>query len=88
MQLTNSYNLACKGINITTTTWQSLNHATHNQAVHHATLKSTEVTIYQETIQLAQIKFFRQRTYNIDKYCIYFNDFLWEQKIINLQPRA
>ena len=35
---------------------KSLNHATLNHAVHYATHQNTELTIYQETIQLAQIK--------------------------------
>ena len=36
---------------------------------HHVTLQNTELTIYQETIQLAQIniKFFQECTYNTDK---------------------
>ena len=45
-------------------------HATLNHAVHYATLQNIELTIYQETIQLAQIKikFFQECTYNTDKY--------------------
>ena len=35
---------------------KSLNHASLNHAVHYAALQNTELTIYQETIQLAQIK--------------------------------
>ena len=35
---------------------KSLNHVSLNHAVHYATLQNTELTIYQETIQLAQIK--------------------------------
>ena len=35
---------------------KSLNHATLSHVVHYATLQNTELTIYQETIQLAQIK--------------------------------
>ena len=66
------------------------NHATLNHAVHHAIPQNTELTIYQETIQLAQIKikFFQKRTYNIDKYQPYLNDFLLDQEIINLGPVA
>ena len=32
---------------------KSLNHASLNHTVHYATLQNTELTIYQETIQLA-----------------------------------
>ena len=57
-------------------------------AVCHATLLDTERTIYQETIQLVQIKFFQERTYNTGRYWPHFKDFLYGQKIINLGPVA
>ena len=69
IQATNFYNLAWKGINTT-----MVNHATVNHVVHYATLQNTELTIsiYQGTIQLAQIniKFFQECTYNTGKYIL------------------
>ena len=67
-----------------------LNHATLNHAVHYATLQNIELTIYQETIQLAQIKikFFQKCAYITDKYWSHLNDFLLGQKIFNLGPVA
>ena len=61
---------------------KSLNHAALNQAVHYATLQNNEVTIYQETIQLAQIKikFFQDFTYNTDKCYPHLNDFCRARK--------
>ena len=49
---------------------KSFNHATLNHAVHYATLPNNEPAIYQETIQLAQIKikFYQECTYVTDKY--------------------
>ena len=46
---------------------KSFNHATLNHAVQYVTLQNTELAIYQETIQLAQIKikFFQECTYNM-----------------------
>ena len=69
---------------------KSLNHATLNHAVHYATHQNTELTIYQETIQLAQItiKFFQQCTYITHKYWSHLNDFLLGQEIIDLGPVA
>ena len=69
---------------------KSLNHATLNHEVHYATLQNTELTFYQETIQLAQIKikFFQECTYNTDKYWPHLNDFLMGQEIIDLGPVA
>ena len=61
-----------------------------NHAVQYVTLQNTELAIYQETIQLAQIKikFFEECTYNTKKYWPYLNDFLLGQEIINLGPAA
>ena len=69
---------------------KSLNHATLNHAVHYTTLQNTELTICQETIQLAQIKikFFQEFTYNTEKYWPHLNNFLLGQEIINLGPVA
>ena len=69
---------------------KSLNHATLNHAAHYVTLQNTELTIYQETIHLAQIniKFFQECTYNTDKYWLHLIDFLLDQEIINLGPLA
>ena len=69
---------------------KSLNHATLNHEVHYATLQNIELTFYQETIQLAQIriKFFQECTYNTDKYWPHLNDFLMGQEIIDLGPVA
>ena len=46
------------------------------------------LAIYQETLQLAQIKikFFQECTYVTDKYWPHLNDFLLGQEIINLGP--
>ena len=57
---------------------------------HYVTLQNTELTIYQETIQLAQIniKFFQVCTYNTDKYWSHLIDFMLDQQIINLGPVA
>ena len=46
--------------------------------------------MYQETIELAQIKirFFQECTYNTDRYWPIFNYFLLGQEIINLGPVA
>ena len=65
-----------------------LNHATLKHSVHYVTLYNNELVIYQETIQLAQIKikFFQECTYNTDKYWPYLNDFVLGQEIINLGP--
>ena len=51
---------------------KSFNHATLNHAVQYVTLQNTELAIYQETIQLAQIKikFFQECTYNTGKYIL------------------
>ena len=57
IQATNSHSLACKGINIIPTQ-KSLNHATLNYIASQATLQNIDLTIYQETIKLAHIKFF------------------------------
>ena len=72
----------------------SLNHATSNilkscnlkHAVHYVTLQNTELAIYQETIQLPQIKikFFEECTYNTNKHWPYLNDFLLDQEFFNL----
>ena len=67
IQATNSYNLACKRINIITTTQKSFNHATFYHVARHTTLHNSELTIYQENIQLAQIKFFQECTYDNNK---------------------
>ena len=65
---------------------KSLNHASLKHADHYVTLQNTELTIYQENIQLAQIKikFFKECIYNTTKYWPYLNDFLLHQEIINL----
>ena len=67
---------------------KSLNHATLKHADHYVTLKNTELAIYQENIQLAQIKikFFKECIYNTTKYWPHLNDFLLHQEIINLGP--
>ena len=65
IQATKYYSLVCKGIN-TITTKKSLNHVALNHIIWHATLQNIELTIYQETIQLAQIKLFPECTYNTD----------------------
>ena len=69
---------------------KSLNHATLKHAVHYVTLQNTELAIYQETIQLPQIKtkFFEECTYNTNKYWPYLHGFLLCQEIINLEPAA
>ena len=66
------------------------NNKSFNHVVQYVTLQNTELAIYQETIQLAQIKikFFQECTYNTDKYWPYLNDFLLGQEIINLGPVA
>ena len=88
--------LAWKGINIiininiiTTKNYnnnKSLSHATLTHAAHYVTLQNTELAIYQETIQLPQIKikFFEECTYNTNKYWPYLNDFLLDQEFFNL----
>ena len=88
IQGTSSYSLVCKGMNIITTTYKSLNHATLNHAVCCATLQNIELTIRQETIQIAQIKFYKKCTYNTDKCWPHFTDFLQGQKVIMLGPVA
>ena len=69
---------------------KSLNHATLKHAVHYVTLQNTELAIYQETIQLPQIKtkFFEECTYNTNNYWPYLHGFLLGQEIINLEPVA
>ena len=88
--------LAWKGINIIITNIniitknynnnKSLSHATLTHAAHYVTLQNTELAIYQETIQLPQIKikFFEECTYNTNKYWPYLNDFLLDQEFFNL----
>ena len=69
---------------------KSFNHATLNHAVYYVSLQNTELAVYHEIIQLAQIKmkFFQECTYITDKYRLYLNDFLLGQKINNLGPVA
>ena len=84
--------LAWKGINtIITKNYnnnKSLNHAILTHAAHYVTLQNTELAIYQETIQLPQIKikFFEECTYNTNKYWPCLNDFL--QEFFNSGPVA
>ena len=69
---------------------KSLNHATLKHAVHYVTLQNTELAIYQETIQLPQlkIKFYEECNYNTNKYLPDLKNFLLGQEIINLGPVA
>ena len=62
----------------------------YSPAVHYVTLQNTELAIYQEAIELPQIKikFFEECTYNTHKYWPYLDDFLLGQEIINLGPVA
>ena len=66
------------------------NHAIRNHAFYYVTLQNTELAIYHEAIQIAQIKIklFQECTYVTDKYWPHLNDFLLGQKIINLGPVA
>ena len=50
-----------------TTIYKPLNPATMNHAVCHATLQNIKLIMYQETIQLSQIKLFLEWIYNTDK---------------------
>ena len=47
-----------------------------------------QVTIYQETIQLAWINDFQECIFNTDKRWSHFNDFLQDQRMIGLEPVA
>ena len=69
---------------------KSLNHATLKHAVHYVTLQNTELAIYQDNIQLPQIKikFYEECTYNTNKYLPYLKYVLLGQEIINLGPVA
>ena len=47
-----------------------------------------QVTIYQETIQLAWINIFQECIFNTDKHLPHFSDFLQDQRMIGLGPVA